>query len=140
MKRAQIIIQNFELLDCGGNFGEPFASPQNIVEITAPENFNVTRVTFQSYIERDYNTNALKPFCTLNSSPPALPGDGYVFFPQIIFDNVTSLFNVYNPQQTISFENYLDAPLQGNFYAAFCTDSGQRNGRLTVVWEGYYYE
>jgi hypothetical protein len=140
MKRAQVIIQNFELLNAGGDFGQIFSAPQNIVEITAPENFNVTRVTFQSYIERPYTLSGLKPFCTLNSSPPALPGDGYVFFPQILFDAVTGLFNVYIPQQTISFESFLDAKLQGNFYAAFCTDPGERNGRLTVVWEGYYNE
>lgn len=144
MKRAQVIIQNFELSDAGGDFLTPFANPQNILEITAPENFVVTRVTFQAYLTRDFaqvGGQNLRPYFTLNSSPPAIAGDGYIFFPQVIFDTIgTVLFNVYQPQQTISFESFTNAQLQGNFYVAFTTDLGNPNGRFTVIWEGYYNE
>jgi len=142
MKRAQVIIQNFQLLDAGGILTGTFTTPVNIIEITAPENFKVTRVTFQhfTYINQPEPANNMFPFVTISSSPPVAPGDGLVLFARYTTDSLNGNATSYLPESRVSFETFTDHPLQGNFYVAACCGANYVLTYLTVVWEGYYNE
>lgn len=142
MKRAQVIIQNLQLLDAGGTFFGAFTAPQNVVEITAPENFKVTRVTFQhfTYTQLVEPVVNLNPFVSISTSPPVAPGDGYILFARYTTDAVTGNSTSFLPESHISFETFTEHPLQGNFYVAACGSPVFGVLYLTVVWEGYYDE
>lgn len=142
MKRSQTIIQNFQLLDCGNSaIYSSFTAPENIVEITAPENFNLMRITFQHMVFTGVTDNlSLVPFITINNVMPAVNGDGAVLFASVKHDPITSITTVFNPESRITFETFTDAPMQGNFYVAACLGGIYAFTFLTVIFEGYYNE